>query len=91
MAKVTVEKKAVVGAISLCEYSVDCFQTATKRLKQDYIDAGATWKDAKYVQLGYIVEQCEQALQAPIKELRDCIEKLKQLQVIMEEYERLDL
>ena len=90
MAKVSVEKKAVIGAISLCEYSVDCFQTASKHLKQNYMDAGATWKDSKYVQLGHIVDQCEQALRTPIKELEECVEQLQQMYRIMEEYEQLD-
>ena len=91
MAKVAVEKKAVLGAISLCEYSVDCFQTAAKRMKQDYMEAGATWQDAKYIQLGDIVEQCDQALYAPIRELEECIEKLREMEKIMEEYEQMEL
>ena len=91
MAEVFVEKKAVAGAISLCEYSVDCFQTATRRMKQDYLEAGASWKDEKYIQLRNIVEKCETALQAPVRELQECIEKLHQIQLIMEEYEQMNL
>lgn len=91
MGKVSVEKKAVLGAISLCEYSIECFQMAAKRLTQDYVAAGEMWKDSKYMQLGQMIEQCDQALRGPITELEDCMEKLRQMSHILEEYERLEL
>ena len=91
MANVSVEKKAVVGAISLCEYSVDCFQASARRMKQGYLYAGASWKDEKYIQLGNIVERCESALHAPVQELQECIEKLQKMLAFMEEYEHMDL
>ena len=91
MAQVSIEKKAVTGAISLCEYSIDCFRTSSKHLRQNYIEAGNTWKDSKYTQLGSIVDQCELALHAPIHELEEAVEQLQQMYHILEEYELLDL
>ena len=88
MAGVSVEAEAVSGAISLCQQSIQQFQKASGDLKNKYQTAGTTWKDEKYKQLGGIVSDCTTALNKPIKELQECIEKLTALQKAIAEYEQ---
>lgn len=91
MANVSVEKTAVTRAISLCEYSIAAFDKTSHDLKRTCDMAGANWRDAKYQQLGGIVNDCTTALTRPIDELRDCITTLKALLREIEAYEALNI
>lgn len=91
MANVSVEKVAVTSAISLCKQSIQQFNQASKSLSTKYQAAGGTWKDAKYKQLGSIVNDCTTALNKPIKELQDCVTKLNALLKAIEGYENTNL
>lgn len=91
MANVSVEKAAVTRAISLCEHSINEFDRTSRDLKRTYDMAGAEWRDAKYQQLGGIVNDCTIALTKPIQELGDCITTLKALLKAIEAYEALDM
>lgn len=91
MANVSVEKAAVTRAISLCEYSINEFDRTSHDLKRMYEMAGANWRDAKYQQLGGIVNDCTTALTKPVEELGDCITTLRALLREIEAYEALNL
>ena len=91
MANVSVEKSAVLGAISLCQQSIRQFEQASKSLSSKYRAAGSNWKDAKYSQLGGVVSDCTTALSRPVKELEECVRKLNMLLKEIEEYEKVDL
>ena len=88
MSNVSVESAAISGAISLCKQSIQEFNKASTDLSRKYQDAGSSWKDQKYVQLGGIVSDCTNALNKPIKQLEDCIQKLTALQKAVAEYEQ---
>lgn len=91
MANVSVKKTAVTRAISLCEHSINEFDRTSHVLKRTYDMAGANWRDAKYQQLGGIVNDCTVALTKPIEELGDCITALKALLREIEAYEALNM
>lgn len=91
MANVSVEISAVTSAISLCNQSMSQFRKASADLQKKYQNAGTSWKDAKYKQLGTIVTECSATLNKPVKELQDCIKKLENLKAIIEEYERTNI
>lgn len=91
MANVSVEKAAVSGAIALCEHSISEFGRTAQDLKRMYDTAGASWRDAKYQQLGGIVNVCTSALGKPVDELRGCITTLQALLREIEAYEALNM
>lgn len=91
MANVSVEKSAVVSAISLCNQSIRQFDQVSKSLLSKYRTAGSSWNDSKYKQLGGIVNDCTTALILPVKELEGCITKLNALLKEIEEYEKISL
>ena len=91
MANVSVDKAAVTRAITLCEYSINEFGKTSHDLKRTYDMAGAGWRDAKYRQLGGIVNDCTTALTEPVEGLRDCIMTLKALLKEIEAYEALNM
>jgi hypothetical protein len=64
---------------------------AATKLQQRYLQAGEGWKDSKYAQLGGIVHECSTALRKPIEELVGCLNKLKDLETALTEYESTNL
>lgn len=72
MANVNVEKSAVNGAKSLCNYAMNSFSRTSKELSMKYQQAGYQWQDDKYRQLGQIVGDCNQSLQKSVLQLEDC-------------------
>lgn len=88
MPEVSVEAAAVSGAISLCRQSIQRFEETSSALNRKYQAAGSAWKDSKYQQLGGIVGDCSTALQKPIWQLEECIQKLTALQKAIAEYEQ---
>ena len=91
MAGVSVEQSAVKGAISLCNQSIENFRKTGSDLMRKYQQAGSSWKDAKYKQLGSIVSDCKSALDNPISELESCRAKLEALLAAIIEYESTNL
>ena len=91
MPNVSVEASAVEGAVSLCQKSIQQFQQTSSSLNRSYQAAGSSWKDQKYQQLGSIVSDCTQALNRPVRELEDCIQKLQQLRQAITTYESQSL
>lgn len=91
MAGVSVEAAAVAGAISLCNQSIQNFSKTSTDLSRKYQSAGVSWKDDKYRQLGGIINDCNNALNKPVKELQDCIKKLTELQKAIAEYEQTSI
>lgn len=91
MAGVSVESAAVAGAISLCQQSILQFNKAAGDLTKKYQEAGTSWRDSKYQQLGVIVGDCTTALQKPVKELEDCVKKLTDLYKAISAYEQTSI
>ncbi len=89
---VSVESAAIQGGIRCCKTSIHELESASKRLKKSYQQAGSSgWKDQKYAALGGIVEECCSALTKPINELQNCIGKLENLLAAVREYESTSL
>lgn len=91
MAGVSVEKAALLGAISLCNESINNFQKTSSVLSKKYQSAGSDWRDNKYTQLGTIVNECNTALNQPVKQLQECITKLNELLKAVDEYENIHI
>ena len=87
MANVSVEQRAVTKAILLCKQSIQQCQKSSTTLKKKYQAAGVSWKDQKYKELGNVLGNCTKALDSPVKELEDCVNKLESLKKTIIEYE----
>lgn len=91
MANASVEKEAVKRSIALCERSIQQYKDMLNRLKTSYVSAGTEWRDAKYRELGELLNECTGAFRLPLKELEESKAKLGELLKAMEEYENIDL
>lgn len=91
MAKVSVEKSAVEKSIVLCEHTIRSYEEAAGYLEKQYRMAGSGWNDVKYRQLGEVVHDCTTALNRPVSELQECLDKLRMLLKAIEQYENENL
>jgi hypothetical protein len=60
-------------------------------ISNSYREAGSQWKDDKYRQLGVIVCDCVSVLHKSNDELGRCMEKLVDIQRILQEYQNTNL
>ena len=86
-----VELAIVKNAQSVCNEAIQDLNSAAVKLQQRYLQAGDGWKDSKYAQLGSIVHECSSALRKPIDELVECLNKLRDLETAISEYESTGL
>jgi len=88
---ISVNSSLVKNGYEVCNEGIYDLNRLIKAIQDDYLRAGENWKDDKYAQLGRIVYECTSALQRPIGELSDNIIKLKELEVVLLEYESTNL
>lgn len=60
-------------------------QTA-QALQSAYRAAGSEWNDAKYQQLGTVINQVVSAIKTPISELESAVQKIKKLEKDLRAY-----
>jgi len=91
MANVSVGLPIVQNSQTLCSGAVQDLNNAAQKLNNRYREAGQRWRDNKYAQLGGIVNDCSRALRSPVDELFDCLNKLKEAEKALLEYENQNL
>ena len=91
MSNVSVGLSVVQNAQTVCNEAIQDLGNAATKLQQRYLQAGDGWKDAKYSQLGGIVHECSTAIRNPIQELLECLNKLKSIEAVLQEYESTNL
>ena len=91
MANISARSSIVKNAQEVCNEGIQDLNRTASHLQRCYQDAGQSWKDSKYAQLGGIVHECSTALRHPINELVDCLNKLKNLETALLEYESTNL
>jgi hypothetical protein len=91
MPNVSVSSATVRSAQAVCNEAIQNLGNAATKLQQRYVQAGEGWKDSKYTQLGGIIHECSTAIRNPIHELVDCLNKLKNLETVIQEYENTSL
>ena len=87
MANVNVTRTAVNRASHACVDAATELRNASKEMLRKYVAAGSGWSDAKYKEVGEIVNQCNEAMKAPISQLSSCYQTLQTLSRIIEIYE----
>ena len=91
MASASVGLNAIHYAQSVCQGAIQDLNSSSQKLNNRYREAGQQWKDNKYAQLGGIINDCSRALKSPIEELFDCLNKLKEIEKVLLEYESVNL
>ncbi|MDR0219943.1 MAG: hypothetical protein LBI54_00880 [Lachnospiraceae bacterium] len=91
MASASVGLNAAQYAQSVCQGAIQDLNGSSQKLNNRYREAGQQWKDSKYVQLGGIVNDCSRALKSPVEELFECLNKLKEIETALREYESVNL
>ena len=91
MANVSVGLAVVKNAQTVCNEGIQDLNRTASKLQQHYLQAGDSWKDSKYAQLGGIVHECSTAIRQPIQDLVDCLAKLKDLETALSQYESANL
>lgn len=86
-----VDSGSVSKAISFCGQAVDALNNTSQALMSKYQAAGGGWKDAKYNELGGIVNEAISALRSPISELENCKGTLQQVLSAIGDYEGVSL
>lgn len=84
---VSVSQAAVETAMKSCTNVAQELRNAIQNLKSKYNQAGSSWKDSKYKELGDIISSCCSALAQPIEQLGDCYKSLQRLSKVISEYE----
>ena len=91
MANVSVGLDAIQSAQTICVGAIQDLNNSAQKLNNRYREAGQRWRDNKYAQLGGIINDCSRALRSPVEELFDCLEKLKEIEKVLLEYESVNL
>jgi len=82
-----VDSAAIQKAMKLCQQSISELQNASKGIESKYQQAGSSWRDSKYQQLGGIIGECVSALRSPVSQLSECMNVLSQIAAAISEYE----
>ena len=91
MANVSVGLAAIQNAQIVCTGAIQDLNNSAQKLNNRYREAGQHWKDNKYAQLGGIINDCSRALRSPVDGLFECLNKLKEIEKVLLEYESVNL
>jgi hypothetical protein len=91
MASASVGLDAIRNAQSVCQGAIQDLNNSSQKLSNRYQEAGLQWKDNKYEQLGVIINDCSRVLRSPTEELFECLNKLKEIETVLLEYESVNL
>ena len=91
MANVSVGLAAIQNAQAVCLGAIQDLNNSAQKLNNRYQQAGSDWNDKKYKQLGGIINDCSRALRSPVDELFDCLNKLKDIEKVLLEYESTNI
>ena len=84
-----VDSAAIQKSMQLSQQSIGELQSASRGIETKYQQAGSTWRDSKYQQLGGIIGECVSALRAPIDQLGECMNVLSQIADAIIEYDSI--
>ena len=87
MSNVSVNLAAIRNAQTICSGAIQDLNGSAQKLNSRYREAGQRWRDKKYEELGVIVNDCSKAMKSPVDELFDCLNKLKEIEKALAEYE----
>lgn len=86
---VSTSSDAINKAIMKCESVEEYLRDQSSRIQKQYNAASSGWSDAKYKEVGSIINEAISALQAPLKELKGHKATLRDLKKKVDEYESI--
>lgn len=87
MANILTSQGSVESAKKACLATQKCLVSSIETLRGKYEAAGVGWQDAKYKELGTVINSATKAMSEPLRELSDCMSSLDDLMAIIAEYE----
>lgn len=86
MAKVQGSPEALSQMANQIKKVIQQENAAAQALQQAYRSAGSEWNDAKYQQLGAVVNDAVTAIRQPIADLEAAIQKIKKMEQELRAY-----
>jgi hypothetical protein len=91
MSRVNTNSQAIREAIDICVKAIEMLRSTNKKLRGNYVAAERDWNDAKYQQLGEIVNKCGSSFDKAIRGLDGCLVPLSSMAKFVQEYEGVNL
>lgn len=91
MATVNVDIDAVRKQYSSCKQALELMRNTSSKLNRTYAEAGRSWKDERYRQLGGIVSSCCEELDRTAKQIEQCMRGFDQAIAALNEYDSVNL
>ena len=82
--------EAVKKQYILCKELIQCMGTTSNKIMNKYREAGATWHDEHYVQLGRIIQECSESLLKTVMKLSSTLNGLEQAIAAIKDYEQIN-
>lgn len=76
---------------SNCKQALELMHSASSKINRTYVEAGRSWKDERYTQLGNIVKTCCEELNRTAKQIEQCLTGFEQAIASLDEYESINL
>lgn len=83
--------EAVKKQYILCKELIQCMGTTSNKIMNKYREAGTTWHDEHYVQLGRIIQECSESLLKTIMKISSTLNGLERAVAAIKEYEGINL
>jgi len=91
MSSVNVNSDTIDDSISICNDVIEMLSILQSDLQSKYRGLGSDWKDAKYLQLGDIVNECSSSIGKTLHELKQCLKPLHDVRKAINDYETTNL
>jgi len=91
MSSVILNSDTIDDSISICNDLIEMLSALQSDLQSKYRGLGSDWKDAKYQQLGDIVNECSSSIRKTLDELRHCLKPLRDIKKVINDYETTNL
>ena len=91
VSNVNVSSQAIKESANICSKAIDQLRITHEKLLNKYQEAGESWSDSKYHQLGDIVDECESSINKALRELEGCLKPLDNLSKAVQEYNEMNI
>ena len=91
MRNVNTSSHAIREAIDICVRTLKALRSISLKLRGKYVVAGNDWNDAKYQQLGDIINECTSSFDKFARDLDGCPTLLSDMARFIREYEEMNL
>lgn len=91
MAAINVDIDVVRKQYTRCKQALELMRNTSSRMNRTYVEAGRSWKDDRYCQLGGIVSTCCSELNRAAQQIEQCMRGFDQAIAALDEYNSVNL